>query len=93
MTKNNENQEMKAIVNFTIFVDAQLSSVERGFKSNNELIDSVMGYKIAVDDLLGRDVLSYVYDQFITFYAGMYEARAEARNYFKHTAKMYKELR
>lgn len=88
----NKNQSVDVIIKFTIYVDEQISMLSRSYKTNCDVLEGVMGYKRAVDDLLGGDVLNYVYKQFITFYVGQPEARKDAREYFKNTARMYKDL-
>lgn len=97
MTKNNNNnnqgeQGMKAIVNFTIHCSEQLTMANRGLVSNTDAIESVQGYKRAIDDLLGGDVLGYVYQWFLNYYLSNPETRGDAKKYFEDTAKMYKDL-
>lgn len=79
--KTPEN-DMRAIVKFTDYCTSQLQQVNRKLNTSNDCIYSVLGYKHAIDDLLGGDVLSYVMKEFLRCMLGTPEQQKKGYAYF-----------
>ena len=84
-------RDMQVLVKFTIYCEEVLQLAQRGLLNGLEASGSVLGFKRAIDEVLDIDILEPLYKEFSVALLGDSKDRVVAREYFRETARLYKE--